>query len=52
MRLDTEVDDENDLKIQLEKFWEIESLGINDTDNVYEKFKEEIYFDGDRYVTV
>ena len=52
MRLDTEIlDDKNDLKIQLEKFWEIESLGINDTDNVYEKFREEIYFDGDRYVT-
>ena len=34
----------------MKNFWEIESFGSQD-DNVYAQFKDDIYFDGDRYIT-
>ena len=49
MRINSEViDDEIVLKTQLERFWEVESLGTGKS-NFYENFKESIH--GNRYVT-
>ena len=40
----------DDLKNELHKFWEIENCGFEETEDVYSKFKDEISFDGERYV--
>jgi hypothetical protein len=35
---------------QLKKFWELESIGIRgDESSVYDKFVEEVRFNGERY---
>ena len=44
-------DSEADLKGQLKKFWEVESVPMADiNDSVLDKFNENIYFDGERYI--
>ena len=38
------------LKEHLNRFWERETLGI-ESNSIYETFKNEIYFDGQHYIT-
>ena len=42
---------ESRLEKTLTKFWEIESVGESEESSVYEKFADEIEFNGERYVT-
>lgn len=48
-------DSDLELKLQLKKFWEIEEVPANEVsdvaDIVHEQFKENTYFNGQRYVT-
>ena len=45
-----EINDEDSLRNELKHFWEVESVGCSES-NVYEQFKDNIKFVGDRYVT-
>ena len=42
---------EDDLRRELHKFWEMEAVGTSNVDQVYEQFKLDITFNGERYVT-
>lgn len=50
MQTDIKLLETFDLKEQLNKFWEIDTVGI-ENEPVYEQFKRDILFDGNRYVT-
>ena len=43
-------DDDLNLKGSIQKFWEVEHVGV-DEHSVYENFKKKHSFDGERYVT-
>ena len=53
MKIDSEriCNEDQELREQLEKFWEVDSLGLSDEGTVYDQFKNDIYFDGERYTT-
>ena len=42
---------EDDLRRELHNFWEMEAVGTSNVDQVYEQFKLDITFNGERYVT-
>ena len=37
------------IKEQLSKFWDIESLGLIGNDSMYDEFKENVVYNGERY---
>lgn len=55
LRVETEIhgtdhQHENDIKQQLAKFWDLETVGItNDEPTVYDKFVSEVKSNGERY---
>ena len=40
----------NKLSQQVERLWDLDSVGIREGDHVHERFKDNVTFDGTRYV--
>ena len=47
----TSQSDDDALRLELRKFWESESSDFQEQDNFYQQFKNDITFNGERYVT-
>ncbi|XP_065666338.1 uncharacterized protein LOC136087466 [Hydra vulgaris] len=47
----TSQSDDDVLRLELRKFWESESSDFQEQDNFYQQFKNDITFNGERYVT-
>ncbi|XP_065671692.1 uncharacterized protein LOC136089569 [Hydra vulgaris] len=47
----TSQSDDDVLRLESRKFWESESSNFQEQDNFYQQFKNDIFFNGERYVT-
>ena len=45
-------EEKDDIREELEQIWKIEGIDNDGETDVYEEFKNEIKFDGERYITL